>query len=116
MTRCGRLHSAPTLEPVLVKHPRLRVSVMHAGWPMLDDMLALMHAHPQVYVGVGGISFTSPNFLQYLQGLVEAGFGKRIMFGSDQMVSPGVIERAIDRIDGAARGAPTEPGSSTNPR
>lgn len=44
---------------------------------------------------------TSPNFLQYLEGLVDAGFGKRVMFGSDQMVWPGVIERAIDRIEGA---------------
>ena len=95
------LHSALTLEPVLVKYPRLRVYVMHAGWPMLDDMLALMYAHPQVYVDVGVISFTSPNFLEYLEGLVDAGFGKRIMFGSDQMVWPGVIERAIDRIEGA---------------
>ncbi len=97
----GALHSALTLEPVLVKHPRLRVYVMHAGWPMLDDMLALLYAHPQVYVDVGVISFSSPNFLGYLRGLVDAGFGKRVMFGSDQMVWPGVIERAIDRVEGA---------------
>lgn len=95
------LHSALTLEPVLVEHPRLRVYVMHAGWPMLDDMLALMYAHPQVYVDVGVISFTSPDFHEYLEGLVDAGFGKRVMFGSDQMVWPGVIERAIDRIESA---------------
>lgn len=60
-----------------------------------------MYAHPQVYVDVGVISFTSPDFLGYLKGLVDAGFGKRVMFGSDQMVWPGVIERAIDRIEGA---------------
>jgi hypothetical protein len=32
---------------------------------------------------------------------VEAGFGKRVMFGSDQMVWPGVIERAIEAVDSA---------------
>jgi predicted TIM-barrel fold metal-dependent hydrolase len=32
---------------------------------------------------------------------VEAGFGKRVMFGSDQMVWPGVIERAIEAIESA---------------
>lgn len=91
------LHSALTLEPVLVKHPKVRVYVMHAGFPMLDDMLAVLYAHPQVYVDTGVIVFTQPRaaFYRYLQGLVDAGFGKRVLFGSDQMVWPGVIERAI---------------------
>jgi hypothetical protein len=91
------LHSALTLEPVLVRHPKLRVYVMHAGFPMLDDMLAVLYAHPQVYVDTGVIVFTQPRpaFYRYLQGLADAGFGKRVMFGSDQMVWPGVIERSI---------------------
>jgi uncharacterized protein len=91
------LHSALTLEPVLVKHPKLRVYVMHAGFPMLDDMLAVLYAHPQVYVDTGVIVYTQPRpaFYRYLQGLVDAGFEKRVMFGSDQMVWPGVIERSI---------------------
>ena len=42
----ARLHSALTMEEVLVKHPKLRLSVMHAGYPMLDDMLAVLYAHP----------------------------------------------------------------------
>ena len=33
--------------------------------------------------------------------VVEAGFGKRVMFGSDQMVWPGVIERGIEAIESA---------------
>lgn len=99
----ARLHSALTLEPVLVKHPKLRVYVMHAGFPMLDDMLAVLYGHPQVYVGVGVVSFTQPRagFYRYLKGLVDAGFGNRVMFGSDQMVWPGAIERAIATIDEA---------------
>jgi len=94
----ARLHSALTLEPVLMRHPNLRVYVMHAGWPMIDDMLALMYAHPQVYVDVGVIVFTQPDFDAYLEKLVRNGFGKRVMFGSDQMVWPEVIERSIDKI------------------
>ncbi|MGH7500191.1 MAG: amidohydrolase family protein [Longimicrobiales bacterium] len=99
----GRLHSALTLEEVLVRHPRLRVYIMHAGYPMLDDLLALMYAHPQVYVDVGVIVYTQPRaaFYRYLRGIVEAGFGNRVMFGSDQMVWPGVIERAIAVIEEA---------------
>ena len=97
------LHSPLTLEPVLVSHPKLRVWVMHAGFPMLDDMLAVLYAHPQVYVDTGVIVFTQPRaaFYRYLQGLVDAGFAKRVMFGSDQMVWPGVIERSIAVINEA---------------
>lgn len=96
----ARLHSPLTLEPVLVRHPGLRVYVMHAGFPMIDDLLALLYAHPQVYVGVGVIVFTRRDFDAYLQRIVEAGHANRVMFGSDQMVWPEVIERAIDRIEG----------------
>jgi uncharacterized protein len=97
------LHSPLTLEDALIRHPKLRVYIMHAGWPMLDDLLAVLWTHPQVYVDVGAIIFALPEaeFYRYLQRIVEAGFGKRVMFGSDQMVWPGVIERSIAVIERA---------------
>jgi predicted TIM-barrel fold metal-dependent hydrolase len=100
----ARLHSALTLEEVLVKHPKLRVYIMHAGFPMLDDLLAVLYAHPQVHVDTGVIVYTQPRqvFYRYLQAIVEAGFADRVMFGSDQMVWPGTIERAIETIEAAA--------------
>jgi uncharacterized protein len=99
----ARLHSALTLEEVLVKHPKLRVYIMHAGYPMLDDLLAVLYAHPQVHVDTGVIVFTQPRpaFYRYLQAIVEGGFANRVMFGSDQMVWPGVIDRAIETIESA---------------
>ncbi len=99
----ARMHSPLSLEEPLMRHPDLRVYVMHAGWPMLDDMLALMWAHPQVYVEVGVIVYALPRaeFYRYLRTLVEAGFGNRVMFGSDQMVWPEAIERAIESIESA---------------
>ena len=99
----ARLHSALLLEEVLVKYPRLRVYVMHAGFPMLDDMLTMLYAHPQLHVDVGVIVYTQPRpaFYRYLQAMVDAGFINRIMFGSDQMVWPGVIERSIAAINEA---------------
>ena len=99
----ARMHSALTMEEVLVRHPHLRVYIMHAGYPMIDDLLTLLYAHPQVYVDVGVIVYTQPRaaFYRYLQRIVEAGFGSRIMFGSDQMVWPETIERAVNVIDDA---------------
>ena len=99
----ARMHSALTIEDVLVKHPKLRVYIMHAGYPMIDDLLAVLYAHPQVCVDVGIIVYNQPRaaFYRYLQAIVDAGFTNRVMFGSDQMVWPGTIERAIAVINEA---------------
>ena len=88
------------LEEVLLRHKRLRLFVMHAGWPQLERMIALMYAHPNVYVDVAALQALMPRpaYSRHLRGLVEAGFGKRIMFGSDfpDQAGPG-----IDAIWGA---------------
>ncbi|MFN3435162.1 MAG: amidohydrolase family protein [Sphingomonas sp.] len=91
------------LEPVLARHPKLRIYVMHAGWPMADRMIALLYAFPQVHVDTAVIDFTQPRaeFWAYLKRLVDAGYGKRIMFGSDQMVWPDAVPAAIDAIRSA---------------
>src|SRR5262245_32439103 len=41
----ARLYSPLVLEEVLIRHPKLRVYVMHAGWPMIDDLLAVLWTH-----------------------------------------------------------------------
>ena len=99
----ARLHSPLLLEEALIRHPKLRLYAMHAGWPMLDDMLATLYTHPQLYVDLGVICYMIPKkeFYFYLERLVNAGFSKRIMFGSDNMVWPGAIERGIETINKA---------------
>ena len=91
------------LEDVLVRHPRLRVYIMHAGYPMAAELRALLFSHPQVYVDIASIVYTEPRpaFYRFLQEIVEAGYGDRILFGSDQMIWPGVIEPAIAAIEQA---------------
>jgi len=99
----GRLHSPLEVEELLMKHPKLRIYLMHAGYPMIDDLLAVMWTHPQVYVDVGIICYGIPRpaFHSYLKRIVEAGFIKRVMFGSDQMNWPGTIEVGIEAINSA---------------
>ncbi len=99
----ARLSDPLSLEEALVKHPRLRLYVMHAGWPMGDAMVALLYAHPQVYVDVAVIDWALPRreFHDYLRRLVQAGFGKRILFGSDQMLWAEAIGLAIESINSA---------------
>ena len=90
-----------SLEPVLLRHPKMRIYVMHAGWPLGDRMIGLLYAHPQVYVDVGAIDWVLPKkeFRAYLKRLIDAGFEKRIMFGSDQMVWPDAIDAAVHGIN-----------------
>lgn len=99
----ARLQSALTLEEVLVKHPRLRVYIMHAGYPLADDLRALLFSHPQVYVEVSMAVNVEPRpaFYQFLREIVDAGYGERVMFGSDQIIWPGLIEAAITSIQQA---------------
>lgn len=91
------------LESVLPRHPKMRVYVMHAAYPLADQLIALMYAHPQVHVDLGAIAFVLPRaeFHRYLRRLVEAGFAKRIMFGSDSMIWPETISVAIEHIEAA---------------
>ena len=88
------------LEELLVRHPKMRLYVMHAGMPMVDEMIMLMNAHPQVYVDIAADDWGVPRkeFHAILRRFVEAGYGKRIMFGSDQMVWPDSIPIAIASI------------------
>jgi predicted TIM-barrel fold metal-dependent hydrolase len=99
----ARLQSALTLEEVLIRHPRLRVYIMHGGYPLLDDLLALLFSHPQVYVelSMAGNVETRAAYYRFLRGIVEAGYADRVMFGSDQMIWPELIDAAVRSLNEA---------------
>jgi uncharacterized protein len=99
----ARLGSPLQLEEVLIRHPRLRIYVMHYGSPLVDEMIALLFSHPQVYVDIAQNNWGFPreHFYSQLKRLINAGFEKRIMWGSDQMVWPQTIPVAIKTIEDA---------------
>jgi hypothetical protein len=70
---------------------------------MLDEMVAMLYAFPNLYVDIAVINWYIPKaeFYIYLKRLVDAGFSNRIMFGSDQMQWPESIGVAIQTIDSA---------------
>jgi predicted TIM-barrel fold metal-dependent hydrolase len=91
------------LEEVLIRHPKLRVYLMHAGFPYVQETIAIMHMYPQVYADLGVLDWSRPReeFHEYLRTLIRSGFGKRLMFGSDQMVWPEAIGMAVEGIESA---------------
>jgi predicted TIM-barrel fold metal-dependent hydrolase len=92
------------LEEVLIRHPRLRIYLMHAGFPYEQETIAIMHMYPQVYADLGVLDWSRPReeFHEYLRTLVRSGFGKRLMFGSDQMVWPEAVGLAVEGIESAS--------------
>ncbi|MEQ8934606.1 MAG: amidohydrolase family protein [Amphiplicatus sp.] len=98
-----RVQSPLRMEPILNRHPQMRVYLMHAGFPFADDLKAMLYLFPQLYVdtGVLQLAATREDYYAFLEEIVRAGFGDRIMFGSDQMNWPGLIEEGIDAINNA---------------
>lgn len=91
------------LEEVLVRHPELRICLMHAGWPWLEETKALLAMYPRVYADVALLDWRIPRaeFHAHLEALIRAGFEDRILFGSDPMIWPDAIGLAVEGVDSA---------------
>lgn len=91
------------LEDALVKFPKLKLYIMHGGWPYIEDLKGLMYAHPNVYVDISVLNWILPQeeFNTYLKSLINAGFGNRILFGTDQIVWPDTIDDAVESVNSA---------------
>lgn len=92
------------IEDVLVKYPKLRIYIMHAGgedWP--EHALRLMAYYPQLYTDIAVMLWVEPNTQRYisefLKNTKEAGYLDRVLFGSDQMTWPYAIEKSINFLN-----------------
>ncbi|HVO56996.1 MAG TPA: amidohydrolase family protein [Dongiaceae bacterium] len=99
----GSLGNPLLLEDLLARHPKLRVQIMHAGYPMIDNLLTLLQANSHVYVDVAGLIWSYPikEVNRYIQRIVEAGFEDRVMFGTDQFMWPKLMAYSISIIQNA---------------
>ena len=48
------------LEEVLIRHPKLRIYLMHAGFPYQQETFAILHMYPQVYADLGVLDWNRP--------------------------------------------------------
>jgi len=92
------------IEPVLKRYPELRIWIENASYPFSQELIALMNRYSNVYTDVSTITWLIPRseFHSYLERLIIAGLGKRIMFGSDQMIWPEAIGLGIEAIESAS--------------
>ncbi len=88
------------IEEVLIRHPVLRISIEASGFPFLESTIALMRRYPNVYGDLSPRKYPREIFEWYLQRLLDAGFGSRLMFGSDFTTQrPEVIGEWIEAIE-----------------
>jgi uncharacterized protein len=99
----GSMGNPLLFEEVLARHPKLRLQVMHAGYPMIEEMLTLLQANSHVYVDVAGLIWSYPlkEVNRYIERLVDAGFEDRVMFGTDQLLWPKLMAYSISIIQNA---------------
>jgi predicted TIM-barrel fold metal-dependent hydrolase len=99
----GSMGNPLLLEDLLARHRKLRVQVMHAGYPMMEEMLTLLQANSHVYVDVAGLIWSYPikEVNRYIERLVDAGFEDRVMFGTDQLLWPKLMAYSISIIQNA---------------
>ena len=98
-----RYNNPMLLEDVLIKHPKLRIYIAHGGYPFVQETIAMMLMYQQLYLDVSSINWILPRkeFHDYLQRLMRLYMGKRILFGSDQMIWPDAIDMGIEAIESA---------------
>jgi len=92
------------LEDLLHRHPKLRVWVQHAGYPFTDELIAVMGWNAYVFLDISGFIWSYPQeeIHMVIKRLIQAGFGKRIMYGTDFMGYPKMIEASIGLIQNAS--------------
>ena len=94
------------LRPLLQRHPRLRILLQHVGgkggpgYETFDkETLALLSDHSTVYFDMSIVNDGPADVHEAeLRRLIDAGFGDRLMFGSDTRAA-GPILRRLQNID-----------------
>ena len=88
------------LQDVVIRFPKLKVVIMHMGWPYSDHALYMLYAYPNVYLDTAVVNWILGEsvFNRMLKEAVDTVGSDRILFGSDQMVWPSMITPAVQAI------------------
>lgn len=91
------------IEDVLVRFPKLKLSLMHAGSNFYENTLRMMDQYPQVYADLGVLLWLHPMekdyAVKFLESAKKYGVLDRVMFGSDQMIWPDAITASIEFLN-----------------
>lgn len=83
------------LDPVALYFPELRIVCTHTGWPWVEEALALVSKHPNVYLGTSAYApkYWKPEMIKFLNSWGS----DKVMWGTDYPVI--MHERSLAEID-----------------
>jgi uncharacterized protein len=91
------------IEDVLVKYPKLKIYLMHAGENFYENTLRMMDGYSNLYVDLGDELWLHPMTMdfavKFLKSAKTYGVLNRVMFGSDQMIWPSAITSSINFLN-----------------
>ena len=91
------------IEDVLVKYPKLRIYIMHAGEDWYEHALRLMAYYPQLYTDIAVLLWVEPldqrYAINFLKAAKQAGYLDRVIYGTDQMMWPYAIEKSVSFLN-----------------
>ncbi len=100
------------IEDALIRYPKLRVYMMHAGEVWYEHAARMLLMYPNLYADLGVLLWVSPLTQHYaaefLREAKEAGCLKQVMFGTDQMVWPGATDKSVKFLNGLSFLTPAE--------
>lgn len=69
-------------------HPETKFVLFHGSFPWTDDLLGLLHVHPNVYTDICWLPLISPSAAEYaLNQMIEVGTADKICWGCDTWTS-----------------------------
>lgn len=91
------------LRDVVRRFPDLEVVIAHMGWPFFDEALYMLYAYPNVHMDVSVTNWIlgRRHFRSMLCEAASTVGTDRLLFGSDQIVWPQMIPRAVEGVRGA---------------
>jgi Tat protein secretion system quality control protein TatD with DNase activity len=96
------LGSPILMEDLILKFPKLKIWIMHSGYPFIEETVGIMSVYWNVYTDISVIA--NPDNIPYkdfyttMKRLIDAGLENRLMFGSDNGNIKQVIE-SVNKLD-----------------
>lgn len=96
------LGSPILMEDLILKFPKLKIWIMHSGYPFIEETVGIMRVYWNVYTDISVIA--NPDNIPYkdfyatMKRLIDAGLENRLMFGSDNGDIKQVIE-SVNKLD-----------------
>jgi predicted TIM-barrel fold metal-dependent hydrolase len=84
-SRAGSLLQArpALLDPIALRHPRLKMVIAHMGHPWFEDAIAVVRRHPNVYADVSALVSRRWLLFNALVAAIEYRVAHKLLFGTD---------------------------------